>query len=788
MSRHDPVTRPAKFAPSRTTLVLGLGFALVLAMLSGVVAIGVLQLAQASRSLDAVVNQHNHKLALSQQLFRYARERVQVLQRMFIIDDPFERDTLARDLDALAAQFVATREALRANPTLPLNAREEQLLGGLSGFALRAVKAQRRVSDLILDGEVEAAREVMIREVFPAQTDVLAVLEELGGLQRQASRAALDESQRQQRVARLAILSLGVGAVLFGLLIAALSVRRTLRTEAALAYERERALVSLHALADGVITTTGDGRIDYLNPLAQRLTGWNPSDARGRPLLEVLRLVDEERRQPVAHNLSELLAANPEQRDLVDRRLLQRRDGQELHVEHSVARIGLGGESFGGVVVVLRDVSEMVALARKLSHQVRHDPLTGLLNRREFEHQLERALDGARQHDKHHMLLYLDLDRFKVVNDTCGHAAGDELLRQVSSLLRAQVRDSDRVARLGGDEFGVLLESCPEGRAMAIAEAMRGALEQLVFTWEGHRFTIGTSIGLAPIDARSGDLGDLIASADAACYMAKNAGRNRLHLHAAGDPGRGDGGLLIGLVREALRGEGFQLHCQRVKPLQADAFHPPMCEVLLRLSDNHGRELLPMAFIPTVERYGLMPEVDLWVLERMLYELNRMEHWSQGTLVALNLAGQSLAALDFLPRLRNLLVRYPRESARLCFEINESCALTYSSQLQVLCDALHNLGARVAFDDFGHGLQSFDLLQRMGIDFVKLDPSLTRHLLDTPMHQARVHMVVELCHQLDICCVAKYVEDPASEGLLTELGVDYVQGYLVDRPQPLHFR
>ena len=413
--------------------------------------------------------------------------------------------------------------------------------------------------------------------------------------------------------------------------------------------EKDLFRITLASIGDAVITTDADARITYLNAVAERLTGWDNPTARGRPLTEVFRILDEITRQTAEDPVVRLLrgedGAGPG-----NRIVLICKDRRELNIDMSVAPIRDSDNVSIGVVLVFRDITEERKLAQQLAHQATHDTLTGLVNRHEFEHRLRHLLDTANPHTPH-ALLYLDLDQFKVVNDTCGHAAGDDLLRQISGLLRTKLRVRDTLARLGGDEFGVLLEHCALVEAVRIANTLRELLEGFRFGWSDKSFSIGVSIGLVPITQAGETLASVFSAADSSCYAAKEKGRNRVHVYKPDDAvlAQRDGEMRwIPRIQQALADERFRLYYQPIVSLCSNSSDGRHGEILLRMLDETGTTVLPRAFLPAAERYGLMLAIDRWVVRKSMEALADSTQIGGTASFSINISGQSLGAADFL--------------------------------------------------------------------------------------------------------------------------------------------
>jgi diguanylate cyclase (GGDEF)-like protein/PAS domain S-box-containing protein len=556
------------------------------------------------------------------------------------------------------------------------------------------------------------------------------------------------------------------------------------RAEADLIREKERALVTLQSIGDGILRTDASGRVEYLNPIAERLTGWPVDEARGRPLREVCQLCAEAGGPP----LDPLAAVPTEAAAGSDHHILCHRAGEEFAVTVTIARLSAGKPSAGGSVLVLHDVTEARSLARRLAYQASHDPLTGLVNRREFEQRLAHSIEDARTTGVAHVCLYLDLDQFKVVNDTCGHPAGDELLRQIAAVLQPNLRASDALARLGGDEFGVLLEGCPLEQGREIAEALRRALRAFRFAWADRTFDVGASVGVVRVTAASGSVGAVLSAADVACYAAKDLGRNRVHVYEESDLdlARRRGEMqYVSRITEALAADRLVLHAQAIVPIADGAAAAPRAiEVLVRMREEDGSLVPPSAFLPAAERYNLMPALDRWVARQCFTWLAACADpasWQVG----INLSGTTLSDDHFLEDVNALFAEYAVPPQSVCFEITETAAIASLATATRVVRELRALGCRFALDDFGTGLSSFNYLKNLPVDFLKIDGSFVRDLLDDPLDRAMVRAINDVGHAMGIGTIAEFVERPETLQVLRVIGVDYAQGWATGRPRPL---
>ena len=561
---------------------------------------------------------------------------------------------------------------------------------------------------------------------------------------------------------------------------------RVRESEAALYQEKERAEVTLYSIGDAVITTDESCCIEYLNPVAERLTGWAMADVQGKSLSAVMRLVNENSRQPVA-NPVELCLKCGEILELADHTLLLRDDGEEIAIADSAAPIRDRAGRVIGAVMVFHDVGHARKLARQLSYQATHDALTGLLNRRAFEEQLKDALVSAREDDREHALCYLDLDQFKIVNDTCGHIAGDELLKQLAHLLQSKVREADILSRLGGDEFGILLRCCTLDQARVIAEDVRRSVRDFRFVCDEHSFETGVSVGVVSINGQTHNLAEVQSAADVACYAAKEGGRNRVHVYVPNDrelQQRQGEMRWVSRIHKAMAENRFILYCQPIMPVDPNSSLTPHYEILLRILGEDGQEVPPMAFIPAAERYNLMPMIDRWVVENVLRNVGRASSTLQDAIWTINISGRSLGDEEFLQAVSEEIAAADIPGDRICFEITETAAIANLRRASRFIKTLRARGCKFALDDFGSGLSSFAYLKNLEVDYLKIDGSFVRDIATDAIDRAMVESINNVGHVMQIRTIAEFVENQEILAVLRELGVDYAQGYGIAKPQP----
>ncbi|MEM7082284.1 MAG: EAL domain-containing protein [Pseudomonadota bacterium] len=560
---------------------------------------------------------------------------------------------------------------------------------------------------------------------------------------------------------------------------------------------RDRAEVTLASITDGVLTTDLEGLIDYVNDAAVAMIGLPRSDIIGRPLTASVNLVDETDRKPFADPVDTALREG-RKINLGRKAMMLSADGAEHFVEVTVNPLTLGEDqdpasthvnAQAGCVVVLHDVTELRGLAKQMSYQASHDALTGLTNRREFERRVGELVDASHEDNTTHIICYMDLDRFKAVNDTSGHAAGDNMLRQVAKIIREQVRDSDMVARLGGDEFGMLLVGCPLEKARQIADDVCAAVRDYRFFWRDQVFSVGVSIGLVEIGHESGTIEDVIAAADSACYVAKQQGRSQVHVYSAKDEAvaRHKGEIAwLQQLQHALKDDGFIIYAQPIVAMDLRRQGGLGIEILLRMRNHRGQLVAPSEFLEAAHRYNLMPAIDRWVVLNTLTALGSEGlPLESGSRCTINLSGQTLSDNQFLEFVVECMDECGVLPEMLCFEVKESSVITNMSQAQRFIAVLHSMGCQFALDNFGTGLGSFANLKNLKMDYLKIDGEFSRNIAHDKINQAMVTAIVKLARSLDIQVIAEKVDSKDSLDTLRYIGVDFAQGYYMGEPAPI---
>lgn len=558
--------------------------------------------------------------------------------------------------------------------------------------------------------------------------------------------------------------------------------------QAILKEEREKALVTLASIGDGVITTNVDGQVDYMNQAAEKLCGIRLSFAKGKGLIDICHLVDEKTKNAIDDPVTRALLKNGPLY-LSHNLELESHDSKTVFsVEVVVSPIFDNKGIVMGSVLVLHDTTELRGMAQQLSYQATHDSLTNLINRREFESRLKSVVKQVESNDTEHVLFYMDLDNFKIINDTCGHLAGDKMLLEVTKLFSSCMRESDTLARLGGDEFGVLLENCHIEQAQQVATKIHDQLQLFKFSWDNNIFEVGVSIGIVPINKMITNITELLSAADSACYVAKERGNNAQHIYAAGDKAltQHHGQMKwYQRIKHAFDEDKFEIYMQEIKPLsKKNHVH---AEILLRMKGENGEVISPVKFLPTAERYYMAMDIDRWVLRQVFSTMNMPN--SRLALLegdcAINLSGQSLGQEKFLEYVLALFEEYKVDGRLICFEITETAVISNISQARIFMTKMRNKGCRFSLDDFGSGLSSFSYLKNLDVDYLKIDGSFVRNILTDEDDYNMVSMINTLGHSLGLKTIAEFVETQELIEVLEDMGVDYIQGYAIDIPSPV---
>lgn len=727
---------------------------------------------------ETLVNQHQRKLELLNAMYGLARQRSTLLFQMAETPDAFDQDDLFLQFHRNATDFVTLREQLLRYPRTD---QESQLLRLQLAASTRNGRLQNALADLIVEGRLEAAREQLAGEAIPGQEKAMSYLAALSQLVQDQARKLLAEGQNNHQAGVRQLLMVG-GITL--ILILSLLGYVFMRLSAGEDLLHGQASATLNSVNEGVITIDRDARINFMNPVAEQLTGYELAEAYGKHIDHVYRIVNKGKHTPLPD-------PDQEQKNSIDRcddLALTHAEGQLLPIEDSITSIRNRRGKRKGTAIVCRDVSERRQMNAQLNFQASHDALTGLYNRYAFETKLAESIQNATGPASRSTLLYLDLDQFKIINDTCGHAAGDELLQQLGREFHNVLRSGDTLARLGGDEFGILLHNCPISGGRRIAEALLKTTAEYHFSWHKHTFRVGLSIGITELNESTLDLQQALREADIACFTAKRQGRNRHQEYRDNDKTvvQHSGELQwVHRLTQALEQDRLVLYSQTILNVSGNNKDEWHFEILLRMLDDNNELIMPGAFIPVAERYGLMPRIDRWVIHAAMQALATTNPANGSLLCGINLCGASLNDETLYAFIEEELNESGLPASSFCFEITETDAITNLGAARHLIERLRGKGCSFALDDFGSGHASYTYLKNLPVDYIKIDGGFIVDLLSEPLDQEIVQSLNRVAHVMDIRTIAEFVEDQKTLEMLALIGVDHAQGYGIGQPEPL---
>ena len=551
--------------------------------------------------------------------------------------------------------------------------------------------------------------------------------------------------------------------------------------------ERERAEVTLHSIGDAVITTNINGKIEYMNHIAESLTSWSLEDAKNKYIQDVFLIEDIDTGEP----MHEVVMSCLEEGITINKSILSLRNknGNKKDIESSISPILKTSGSTEGIVIVFHDESQRRQLENKIKYQAAHDPLTDLLNRDAFDVELSNHVYGAIHNNQKHVLCYLDLDRFKLINDTAGHGAGDQCLIQITSLIQSCIRKHDILGRLGGDEFGLLLQNCSHESALKISNNIAKTISEMGFNWDGCNYNLGVSIGINPLNKNTVDATDAIRKADLACYTAKDQGRGQVYVYEEQDSElirREEESYWATRIKKAIKDNRLRLYAQPIVSLKNNNPHKRHYEILVRLLDEDNNIVQPNAFIPAAERYNLMISIDRKIIFETFKFINRhAEEDINNTHYSINLSGNTLGDEHITDYINNTAEKFEIDKKTICFEITETTAVKNLQQAKSLIKKLKLVGFKFALDDFGSGLSSFQYLKNLPVDYLKIDGSFVADMVNNNIDHAMVSAINEVGHVMGIETIAEYVENEQIIKKLQDMNVDYGQGYGIEQPKPL---
>jgi len=546
----------------------------------------------------------------------------------------------------------------------------------------------------------------------------------------------------------------------------------------------------LHSVNDGIVAIDIDLNILFLNPIAATMSGWSEDEAKGKPIQHIFSMIESRNLSSIIPDSLPLAGEAPTFfRDVI----MKSRHGQNYIIDGAMTKIHQAENETEGYVIAFRDISEIKRMSAKIDYQASHDGLTGLSNREEFTLKLGEILDSLKRHGGNHTLVELDVDRFKVVNDTCGPIAGDELLRQIANFIQTLTQRHDFTARLGGDEFAIILRDCDLDDATQVAKRLQTAVQGHKFIWQQNIFPITLSIGMVPLSGEEGDIHAVLAAADDACYIAKEEGGNRINVFQKSDEKyvlRRGQMEWIGKINHALENNQFRLWYQIIDPLQKDSTSPGKAEILIRLENSDGSISGPGSFIPSAERYGLMASVDRWVFENTIKSWKRLKEKNNPLverLLTINLSGPTLLDETFIDFVIMTMNKYEASSQHFCFEITETAAIQNLSYASRFIGRLKDLGFTFSLDDFGSGFSSFNYLKNLPVDYLKIDGSIVQNIDESLVNYTMVESINAMSHVIGLKTVGEFARNQAIVDGLKKIGVDYAQGYALSEPKPLPF-
>ena len=763
----------------KTKSLLVIAFAFLLLIMLLLIIISIYGMHSIHGRLDNIAQENIKKVQLTSEMLHSARERSILLHRMVMLDDPFERDDLSFLVNKNGALFAESRIKLNE---LRLNPEEQEILSKQGELTGEAIPLQRSIMKSLVNDDLEEAKNILIEEAMPAQDRVLDELKKLIVLQNEYAKDAVRIANDTYLNSRLLMLILGSIAVFVGVIISRIFIDKVTSTEKKLHDEKEKAQITFRSIGDAVITTNSVGKIEYLNDKAENYIGVLLTDVVGRHVSEVFVAQDIEYDLPVSEIINEYLNGNFEKIASNNIDLISK-ENRNIKIKLSLSPILSDRNILQGLIITFHDVTKSFELLRKIEYQATRDALTGLLNRREFEHKVKQTL-SIYESDTYHAFFILDLDKFKIVNDSCGHQAGDELLKQLSIRLKNIIRRGDLIARLGGDEFSIFMSNIDEKNAIKHAEELLKSVSTYRFLWEDKTFSLGASIGIVVSSSESSSYDYLYHSADTACYIAKNEGRNRFHILSTKDQDMQKDNVdknWITRLNKAIEEDEFYLYGQEIIPISPRAQGRKHVEMLIRMVSDDRKLISPMAFIPTAERYGLMHKIDQIVLIKTCNYLN--DNPLEYGVYAVNLSGETLSSINAMEYLMQIVKESEILPGRLCLEITETVAIANLDNARSFMRSMQELGCYIALDDFGSGLSSFSYLKNLPLDYIKIDGVFVKEMINDKASAIMVDAIHSVGKKLGLITVAEYVEDEATVKLLKEIGVDLAQGYFYSEPE-----
>ena len=766
---------------SKSSLLLIVSFSAILLVTFAALVFISFQIKATQLQIDEIVTSNNKKSRLLVEMQQASRERSLALYNMVNTINPFEYEDIYKRFQSYAREFVEARQIFLS---MPLSLTELDLINKQEVLSQYSLPLQNRIIKLVGKERFKTAVNVLINESIPAQNAVVSQISKIIDFQHNNNDLIVDQLQSRLDYNIIIIIVISIIILILTVLTALYVINKITETEKQLFFEKELAQITLHSIGDGVITVDKDYLIKSINPVAEMLADVKGHEIIGKNILKIYPGESEKQRSEINGNFT----GNSTQRSLFDF-TLTKKDGTKFEVEHTIAPIIDQNNNILGAVIILRDVTEVRTMEKRLSYQASHDALTGLINRREFEVRLKQTFRNAKTEDISHSICFLDLDKFKIINDTSGHAAGDEFLKQISNTIQSLLRQTDVLARLGGDEFAIILDSCSIPQAKKICNQIIKTIKDTRFSWGKNSFETGASIGIVPITKLTISATEVMSSVDAACYEAKNKGRNRIQVFEPDDAEFVQHQVetsWIQKIKDAISENSFELYFQELKNITPSHDTPKTIELLIRLNDN-GNVISPDSFIPTAERYNLMPTIDQWVISNAFKFIKEYkEKHNSDIRVAINLSGQSLSEDSVL----NFITKTLRKDKSLkkeliCFEITETAAIANMSKAVEFIAQIKQMGCKFSLDDFGSGLSSFSYLKNMPVDNIKIDGIFIRDIHTDPVNKIFVESIHNISKVMGIKTTAEYVENEEILNCIKKIGIDYAQGYHIAKPIPI---
>lgn len=766
---------------SKSSFLLLVSFTTILLVTFAALGIISLQIKDTQSTINEIVVSNNQKSRLLVEMQQAARERSLALYSMVNTKSTREYNKVFKRFQDYASIFNQAREKLLA---MPLSKEEITLIKQQGKLSRYALPLQNIIIKMIDKNRFKDAIEILITKSIPSQNAVLSQIAKIIDFQRNNNKTII--TRLEDRLNKNIVLIILISVFIFVLttITSAYVIKRITRTEQQLFFEKELAQTTLNSIGDGVITVDKDYLIQTINPVAETLADVKKQDVIGKNILNIYEGENATQRKEINKNLEN----SGIQRSLFDF-TLTKQDGTTYEVEHTITPIIDNDKKVLGAVIILRDVTEVRTMEKRLSYQASHDALTGLINRREFEVRLKQTIRNAQAEQLSHSICFLDLDKFKIINDTSGHAAGDEFLKQISKTIQSQLRQTDVLARLGGDEFAIILDSCSIYQATNICNQILKTIKETRFNWGKNSFESGASIGIVPINHMTVSVSEVMSSVDAACYEAKDKGRNRIQVF---EPDNAEyikhqaETSWIQKIKTAISENHFELYFQEIQNINPSYPTPKTVELLIRLNDEE-EVIYPDSFIPTAERYNLMPVIDEWVISNTFDFIGQYYEKNQEDIrVAINLSGQSLSDDNVLNSITTKLRKNKKLKKELiCFEITETAAIANMSKAIEFIANIKQMGCKFSLDDFGSGLSSFSYLKNMPVDNIKIDGIFIREINIDETNRIFVESIHNISKIMGIKTTAEYVENEEILQCIKSIGIDYAQGYHISRPEPV---